>query len=635
MLLLAAAGCGGGGPEETPRNVLVVTIDTVRRDAVGFLGAEPSPTPVLDALAGEAVVFRDAYTVAPLTLPAHASLLTGLYPASHGVRDNGAMRVPAPAETLAERLAARGYRTFASVAAFVLDPCFGLDQGFERYIAPPRQIGGLEINVTQVRAETAVDELLAALGDVEAAGPDGERAPWFGWLHLYDPHAPYDAPGAPRGVPEGQAYADEIRYADAQLGRLFDELKRRGLWDELVVVVTSDHGEGLGDGPEPTHGYFVHDPTMRVPLLLRHPDLAPASVDAPVSLVDVVPTLLALLRVPAAAGDFDGVNLEETLRGGPEPAERTLLIECYKPWIANGWAPFEGGVRGSHKAIRSRRHELYDRFDDPDEQSNLAGGALDELFDEVERRMAELAGRLGTESVSLAAGEVDALEKMGYVGAGAALGMDERPPFDALPDTYDKHPLVQRMHVLAEALARSDFDAAVGELRELSRQDPGNPLFLERLGELLLYSGEEHLDEAEGALQDAFRLRPGRPRVHLGLANCARMRADAAQRRWEASGRSDEAARAEWAEQTARLEGELRATLALEPNHPTALFNLSLTLTRKGDRAGDAGARRGHYSAALELLDTLLEGVPPEDARRAAFAQSRDSLRARLQALGG
>jgi arylsulfatase A-like enzyme len=611
-LLLAAAACGGGAGGH-PRSVLVVTVDTLRRDAVGFLGAAPSPTPNLDALAREAVVFEDAYTVAPITLPAHTSLFSGLYPASHGVRDNGALRVPDAVETLAERLRARGYRTLASVSAFVLDPCFGLDQGFERYQAPPRPFGGIEINMAALRGAEAVDRLLAQLAALEAEAP-GE--PWLAWLHVYDPHAPYDAPGAPRGVPKAEAYKDEVRYADRELGRLFGALRARGLWDDLVVVVASDHGEGLDDGPEPTHGYFVHDPTVRIPLLLRHPDLAPARCTAQVSLVDVAPTLLDLLGAPADTGDFDGLDLAPMLRGGEAPRERTLLLESYLPWISHGWAPFEAGVRGQRKAIRSRHRELYDRAGDPREAHNLVAegdeGAAAELFGEIDERMSALATRLERVRADVDSAGAGALEALGYAGAGGALGLEGRPPFDALPDTYEMRPLIERMDALNTALAAQDVPGAVAELRALTALDPGNASFLERLGEVLLFAGQENLDEAERALAAAQALRPGRARVHLGLATCARLRGD-----------SERAVR------------ELQSALALEPDAPAALFNLSLLQAERAERSAAPDEQRALYRESIALLDRLLGELAPGDPRQPAFAQSRANLARRLEQLGG
>jgi arylsulfatase A-like enzyme len=604
--VLLGAGCTRREP--APANLLIVTIDTLRRDHVGFLGADPSPTPALDALAREAVVFEDAYSVAPITLPAHTSLLSGLYPATHGVRDNGAKVVPSAVQTLAERLKARGYRTLASVSAFVLDPAFGLDQGFERYRAPPRSFGGVEINVAQIRAAEAVARLAAELERLRAESP---AVPWFAWLHLYDPHAPYDAPGAPRELAKPAAYREEVRYADRELGGLFELLHAHGWLQSTVVVVTSDHGEGLADGPEKTHGYFVHDPTMRIPLFVRAPGLAPRRVAAPVSLVDLAPTLLGLLAIPANPADFDGIDL--ALRAEPfvAPPERTLLLESYLPWISHGWAPFEAGVRGAKKAIHSRQDELYDRLQDPREEHNQAPGSL-ALFAEIEARMSALPGRFEAAAPELGSAEVGALQALGYAGAGAALGLGDRPPFAELPDTYAQRPLIERMDALALALAARDFPAVAAELRALVELDPANAQFQERLGEVLLQFGAEHLAEAERALTAALTLRPGRARVHLGLARCAQLQGE-----------------------LERAEAELRTALLLEPNSPTALYNLGFVLAARAESSKDLQEERRMYREVLELLDRALAALPKDAPESAALAETRANVARRLELAGG
>jgi len=612
MLAVAAAlgalgACGGSQETDPRRDLLVVTIDTLRRDAIGLHGGPATAT--LDALGAEAVVFDDAYTVAPITLPAHASLFSGLYPASHGARDNGPMRVPSGVTTLAERLQARGWRTFAAVSAVVLDPAFGIDQGFERYDSPPRSFGGVSFNVGQRRADAAVDALLAQLDGLDADG--GE--PWFAWLHLYDPHAPYDAPGARSQVTAAskrEAYEAEVQYVDRELARLVAELKRRDLWDELVVVVTSDHGEGLDDGREPTHGYFVDDTTMRVPLLIREPGRAPARVARTVSLIDVAPTVLELLRVPASASEMDGRSLVPVMTpgAGAESDERTLLLESYLPWISHGWAPFEGGVDAERKVIRSHEREAYARGEEPGDGRALPpdDAGAQAMFADVERRMTELPGRFEGEEAAGGAETESMLQALGYAGAERIVGAGERPDFDALPNAYDKRALLDRMDALGEALARGEQQVALDELRALVELDPENAQFLERLGEMLVYvDAKANLAEAEAVLAKAVKLRPGRARVHLALANCA-------------IARGDEAA----------IERELRTVLALEPGQPTALYNLSFLLAQRGQAAAAGSAQaRAAFGEALELTEQLLADLPASDPRRADLVKQRDYLK--------
>ncbi|MCZ6597988.1 MAG: sulfatase [Planctomycetota bacterium] len=635
LCVIALAGCDGGERRPARADVLIVTIDTLRRDAVGFLGRTPSPSPNLDALAAESVVFADAYTVAPVTLPAHTSLMTGLYPASHGVRDNGAFRVPDAARTLAEILADEGYRTQAAVAAFVLDADFGLDQGFAAYDAPRRDTERMALDSSDRRADEMVD---IAIRDLRSLAED-ER-PFFYWLHLFDPHNPYDAPGADHGAALRTRYDDEVRFADRELGRLFAELRRLGLWDELVVVVASDHGEGLDDGQEPTHGFFVYDRTMRIPLLLRHPGLPPARVERAVSLVDVAPTLLALLGVQVEPARFDGADLALAHPVGEAP-ERSLAIETWLPYVTNGWAPSAGVVRGPHKYVRSRRNELFDRGADPEEATNLVDiekRTAEELRAEVEALFGPSPRRLEPAPVTLSADQRNALAALGYAG-GEAPADEGLPDFDRLPDPHELIGLVERASRVMDLTAAGSFDEAIAELRELVLRDPKNPHFLERLGDVLLQAGAEaHVGEAELALRRALALRPNGAHAHWCLARCAQVRARAARATMEAfarAGRDDEGrlASREWRAKTAELLVELRIVLGLDPDHPGALGVLAATLL---DEAGLA-VRTSQPERARELLkeslasfEDFLDAIPESDPRYEATVAMRDRAREML-----
>jgi len=651
-LLALATACGPAGAG-AHRSVLIVTLDTVRRDAVGFHGCTPSPTPVLDTLAREAVVFEDAYTVSPVTLPAHASLLTGLYPASHGVRDNRATRVPHTARTLAEILHARGYRTGAAVAAFVLDECFGLDQGFERYTAPLRMMQST-VDMPTIRADGMVDRALEDLGELARAG-----GRFLYWLHLYDAHAPYDAPGTAPEAGDRERYAGEIAFADRELGRLFGGLRRLGVWDELVVIVASDHGEGLGDGPELTHGYFVYDPTTRIPLLLRHPDLAPQRYAGQVSLVDVVPTLLDLLDVDPG-GAFDGVDLAPALRRKDAAADgRVVAIECYAPYVAHGWAPFEGVVRGPLKYLRSHANELYDRAEDPGELRNLYR-ADDPLVRELEAQLDVVfrnpARRLERSVVHLDSADRERLAALGYLGDDETRSEDDPPDFAALPDTHEKAEIGERLWALGELLAAGRLDEALVELRTLAALDPENPEVLERLAEVLLSDPEaasRNVDEVERLMLKVLAKRPGRMKVHWILARCAHVRAEQARRRLgdvdlrtvmeqeaaaRASGRSGGYPGDEWRAETERSIRELRTVLELEHNHPGALSALTGSLIEEAHvfgRVGRTDLARQHLTEAIDILDRILAAYPRDDPAWSAKNQLRELARSMLEQLPG
>ncbi|MBI3491329.1 MAG: sulfatase [Acidobacteria bacterium] len=277
-------------------NVLLITIDTLRADHLGSYGYAGARTPALDALAARGVRFSQATTVAPLTLPAHSSLMTGTFPAYHGVRDNGGFYLGDDQVTLAKALRERGYRTGGFVAAFVLDGRWGIGQGFDRYYD--------DFDLTKYRLDVGLDAVQRPGSEVvskaiEWLDQDFTR-PFLAWVHLYEPHAPYDPPESIRvRFPPTMigAYDGEIATADIQVGRLIDRLAKAGRLDRTVVAVLGDHGESLGEHDEEQHGFFVYDATIRIPLIIAGAGMAPRTVGDQVRIVDVMPTLLELLGV--------------------------------------------------------------------------------------------------------------------------------------------------------------------------------------------------------------------------------------------------------------------------------------------------------------------------------------------------
>ena len=370
LCLAALAGCGQGDAPRKP-NLLLVTLDTVRADHLGCYGDREAVTPWLDRLAGEGLRFADAASTVPLTLPSHTSLLSGLLPPHHGLRNNGLGALPAGTATLATLLVAQGYRTGAFIGAFVLDHRFGLARGFEVYDdeIPRDPKAGVSLEAERPGSEV-VDRALAWLE--HPAGED--RRPFFLWVHLYDAHAPYVPPPAWGARHPGRPYDAEISAVDEQVGRLLTALDRRGLARTTVVAVAADHGEGLGEHGELTHGLLLYEPTLRVPLVLRAPGrLAPRVVRTPVSLVDLAPTLAGLLgRTFPATPDqpLDGRNLAPALLQGGEPAAGDLYAETRYPAIF-GWSPLAALRRRDLKYIASPSPELYDLRRDPRETANL------------------------------------------------------------------------------------------------------------------------------------------------------------------------------------------------------------------------------------------------------------------------
>ncbi|MDH4065264.1 MAG: sulfatase-like hydrolase/transferase [Acidobacteriota bacterium] len=333
-------------------NLLLVTLDTLRADRL-----TDAAMPRLSALARTGHRFRTAYAHVPLTLPSHASILTGLLPPAHGVRGNGAFRLDAARLTLAERLAADGYQTGAFVGAFVLDSRFGLAQGFDRYesVDDDRDFAG-DFAFAQ-RPAPAV--LAGALQWIRDAAPE---RPWFAWVHLFDVHTPHDAPAAGLGP-----YDDEVHLVDAQLGDFLDRLAADGRLSRTLVIVTADHGESLGEHGESTHGLFVYDATMRVPLVVSGPGLGSADHTEPAALIDLVPTILDVLaRTPDPS--LPGRSLRLI---GAAASSRPIYLEAQEGWLAVGAAPVSAVVDNGLKFIDVPEAELYDLAEDPGEARNL------------------------------------------------------------------------------------------------------------------------------------------------------------------------------------------------------------------------------------------------------------------------
>jgi arylsulfatase A-like enzyme len=621
------------------KSLLVITLDTARRDFMGFHGRAPSPTPNLDRLAQEAAVFDDAWTVAPLTLPAHASLFTGLYPRSHGVHDNALSKVPQDARTLAEILRERGYATGAAVAAFVLDPMFGLDQGFESYDAPPLGTSGSVIT-SQRPAAAMVDR---ALVDLERLAP---RAPFFYWLHLFDPHFPYQPPGrtapTPGFVVDADArsrlmYEEEIRYADEQVGRLLGALRERGLLDQLVLFFASDHGESLRDAPEGSHGFFLRDPTVRIPMLLRAPGIEPRRVGAQASLVDALPTLLDLLGMgeEAAQGPaLDGVSLAPLLRDSArEPPERALLLESWYAWLNHGWAPFDGCVQGALKYLRSRRRELFDRAADPGEEINLfdpeeaRSRAMARRLDELEQ---DAKPRLERDAISLSGRDLARLVAMGYSAASARV--EDPPDAATLPDVYEKADVIRALEDVLSAHFHKDTAKEEALMRELVERDPQSATLREQFGIFLTNLGPARFDEAEKQLRAALRIEPKSSRSHYTLGRISEKRADALReeiRRRRGEGAGHEELRDLAADERREMRRTLRfyrTCLEFEPHFPDAIERLARNLAEEAERSARAGeveeAREG-LKEADELLERWLSFMPPRHPDRELVESNR------------
>ena len=415
LALLLASGCSraaapslGAPGSQRGANVLLVTIDTLRQDRVGAYGSTSALTPTLDRLAAGGVRYAHAFSHVPMTLPSHTSILTGLTPPRHGVRNNTTFRLADGVPTLATLLKQAGYRTGAVVGAFVLDAGFGLARGFDEYDDRMPRPSGVSLDVAERRG----DEVVAHAAEwILRAAP--LRSPWFAWVHLYDPHAPYDAPPEYRA---GRApYDAEVAYADAMLGHLLDRLRSANALDRTLVVVVGDHGESLGEHGEATHGLFAYDATLAVPLIVSGPGVGAGRVDAAVAESDLLPSILDLvgLQVP------DGLDGRSLVR--PLSSERPIYFEAFDAYLTRGWAPLRGIIQGGWKYVDLPLPELYDLALDPHEQQNRF--AANDHANALRRLLTtEFPDRpVGTATSSRL--DVDALGRMrslGYVGGTAA-----------------------------------------------------------------------------------------------------------------------------------------------------------------------------------------------------------------------
>jgi arylsulfatase A-like enzyme/tetratricopeptide (TPR) repeat protein len=364
-LFLATPGRGLASPPAAPGpagkpNLLIITIDTLRADRVSCYGGSLK-TENIDRLAARGVIFRRAFAQSPTTLPSHATLFLGLTPLHHGVHDNTNFVVGAGFLTLAEHLKKAGYATAAFISGFPLDSRFGLARGFDLYDETLEEHRWGQLFYRERKAEAVLARSLEWLTT--------RSGPWFAWIHIFDPHHPYEPPEPFRTQFKDRLYDGEVAYVDASLKRLVDALETRGWIDDTVIVLAADHGEGLGQHGEDTHGFLAYNTTLWVPLILCAPGLRPARVDQVGALVDVFPTACELLGLPTPPG-LDGVSLGPAARGR-KLANRPVYFEAMFPYYSRGWAPIYGFLEGPEKFIESPIPESYDLGGDFDELKNL------------------------------------------------------------------------------------------------------------------------------------------------------------------------------------------------------------------------------------------------------------------------
>lgn len=582
--------------------MLLVTIDTLRADRVGAYGYTKARTPVLDALAASGVRAARAYATAPVTLPSHASMLTGRYPPAHGARHNG-VALPAGTPTLATALKAAGYATGAFVSAFPLDRRFGLAAGFDVYGDRwPRGPGGRPAD--ERAGQITVDEALAwrrAAGDART----------FLWVHLFEPHAPYG--DASTGRPVSDRYDDEIAEADRQLGRLLDGLAADR--DEMLVIVAADHGEAFGEHGEIGHSLFLYDTTLQVPLIVQGPDVSPGRViQTRVSLVDIAPTVVAATKI-AFPGTLDGQPLFLGARAG-DAMRRQLYAETMAPFEDFGWSPMRSVRDGSTKYILAPSPEMYETAADPREVTNLVATAQAEAA-RLKGEIGKFAAATSAAPDTLSPEARRRLQSLGYLGgSGPRAGQP-------LADPKDRRALAAR---LAEVTSGELQGPALERtLLGIVTEDPGNPQARVRLGYVLSARGD--CAAAVPHFRAAIAAHLPSADAHLGLAGClmAQRQGREAAAVLEAADQVEPDNPVVIANRGALLSDAgqplaavplLRRALTLDPDLHQARFTLAMAHARAGQRA-----------EATQEASTLLQRLPAGAPQRPEVQRLLDAVR--------
>jgi choline-sulfatase len=492
-------------------NVILITIDTVRADHLGCYGAKDIQTPTLDALAHDGIVFEHAISQVPLTWPSHAVILTGLYPFQNGVQDFTGQPLEARFRSVAQAFEQHGYATGAVVSAFVLDRSWGLARGFDFYddAFSPEAFANRDLGLVERRAGESVTRALAWL-------QKNPRRPFFFWLHLYDPHSPYDPPEPWRTQYQSHPYDGEIAYADHELGRVIAWLKRSQLYDSSLIVFLSDHGESLGEHGEQEHGFFVYNSTVHIPLIVKPPagsGFRPGRVSRAVETTAIAPTLL---RRSGIHDSMDEETHSHSLFG--EDAEDEAYSETFYPFSSFGWSPLHALQTSRYQYIDAPKPELYDLAADPEEKTNLAAQQPATAAVLKEKLTARLQVHPFTPGHSDSSGlSPDALEKLralGYVAYRSPVSPEALAA--GLPDPKDKRWEFNSILQAEDALRANDVAKGKSLLLQVREKDPTLYVVPFILGETAL--GAKEWDEASAELRKCLELNPHFDQAMLGLA---------------------------------------------------------------------------------------------------------------------
>lgn len=578
-------------------NLVLVSIDTIRADRIGCYGHKQAETPTIDGLAARGVRCDRAITPAPLTLPAHCSLLTGLNPQHHGARVNAVFSLEDRIRTLAEILGEQGYRTAAVVSAFVLDRQFGLSQGFEHYADDLTKDGRRQAFGYRERSAENSNRHAVEWLDKHAS----ER--FFLFVHYFDPHFPYSPPKPYDDRHKDRPYDGEIAYADAQLGQLLSAVDRKGVRDKTLVVVVSDHGESLGEHEELTHGLLLYDATVRVPMIFNAPPPFPQGITLTrqVGLIDVVPTVLDLLGLPAVK-DLDGVSLLRPFSG----KNRAIYIETLWTKITHNWSPLVGIRRNDAKFILAPKPELYDLEADPNELKDLFG-QQPQLAADMHQQLRDLSGG-DPKMLSLVAGNlpIDEESRKKLIGLGYVVASSAPTTKTAeLPNPMDMMATWSESQEARKLANAGQFAEAVAALEPFVYHHPKDVSAVGLLADCYLKLGRS--DDAVRMFRRYAELavRKAEPFSGLGLALIKQ-------------GKLDEA------------EKVLRIVIGEDATNRASLFGLGMIAARRGrsDRAMElfqecvVAGRGTHTAPAHHNIGVLHERAGRKAEARKSFEQA-------------
>lgn len=620
---------------DADRNVLLVTIDTLRADALGAYGGR-AITPNLDRLAARGARFTFAHAHAVVTLPSHASILTGRYPYEHGIRDNTGYRLPQTQATAATRLKAQGFSTGAFIGGFPLDRRFGLGSGFDTYddkLSGSSTAGAsqaqrhldVDLSERERRADAVVSSALEWIGR--------QSGKWFVWVHVYDPHVTYDPPGEWKTRFSADPYLGEVSWTDAALGALFDRLSSQPR--PTLTIVTSDHGEGLGDHGELTHGVFAYESVLKVPLIVgeigsrsRGSTGAGVTIENPVRHVDLLPTILDTTGAPADA-TLPGVSLRASIAG--DAADRPSYFEAMTPTLTRGWAPLRGVLVGREKLIDLPIAELFDLGTDPAEQRNLFTTRTDRapvLLNVLKTYNMAPPGRPPKETPET----LERLRSLGYIGGGSAA---VRESYTDADDPKRLIELEQRMTRAADAFRQGRLDEAIEMYKSVIAKRADTEDAYRRLA-LAYWRGGRAADAIttletalrNGVTQSEVRIKLGQYLAQAGqqdkaIALLAGEEGDdpdalvALGNAYQLADRPDDAIRT------------YKRMLAIDPSSGLAYENIGTSQLRAGDvAAAEASLRRAieldrSLAGAYTALGVVLAGT---DRRREAIEAWKSAI---------